>query len=102
MPKGYKSEVIQRIELVLARYGANANLGSYAARETIAKEIWNAVLQIINKPDAGDVLMYNPNNEFEEAKDRQVRKVKNLGNDIEYKFVSPHDPGDENNNTEEE
>jgi len=69
MPKGYKPEVVQRIELVLARYGSSANLGKYEERETIAEEIWQSVLQIMSKVSAEDCMM-------------------NEGDDIEYNYNS--------------
>ena len=46
MLKGYKSKVIERIKLVLARYGSSAQLGKPEEREVIANEIWKSVLQI--------------------------------------------------------
>jgi len=102
MQQEYKPEVVQRIELVLARYGSGANLGSSSARETIAKEIWSSVLQIINRPNAEDMIPDDMNNEFEEAKERQIRRLKDSINRLEklpYKVDvvhGPNDPGDEN------
>ena len=46
MLKGYKSKVIERIKLVLARYGSSAQLVKPEEREVIAIEIWKAILQI--------------------------------------------------------
>ena len=42
----YKLKVIQRIKLVLARYGSSAQLGKPEAREVIAEEIWKSIHQI--------------------------------------------------------
>mgnify|MGYP003148997334 FL=1 len=98
MQQKYKPEVVQRIELVLARYGSGANLGSSSARETIAKEIWSSVLQIINRPNAEDMIPDDMNNEFDEAKERQIRKLKEIDR-LPYKVDvvhGPNDPGDEN------
>ena len=69
MPKGYKPEVVQRIELVLARYGSSANLGKYEERETIAQEIWKSVLHSMTIVSAEDCMM-------------------NEGDDIEYNYNS--------------
>ena len=98
MQQKYKPEVVQRIELVLARYGSGANLGSSSARETIAKEIWSSVLQIINRPNAQDMIPDDTNNEF----DVLVTAFHSTSKEIDklpYKVDvvhGPNDPGDEN------
>ena len=66
-----KPETVNSIEIVLARYGNSLDLGKAADREKIATEIWDNLKIILNK-----------------------------GDDIEYKFVSPHDPGDEHQEEE--
>ena len=107
MPKGYKPEVVQRIELVLARYGSGANLGKYEERETIAEEIWKSVLQIMGKVSAedcmityvneGDDIEYNYNS-LNRNMDRYLALKKALKDD----YIQHNDPGDENDNSGEE
>jgi hypothetical protein len=103
MPKGYKPEVIQRIELVLARYGSSANLGKYEERETIAEEIWKSVLQIMGKVSAedcmityvneGDDIEYNYNS-FKRNMDRYLA-LKKATKDANEKVKQPGYFGDE-------
>ena len=107
MPKGYKPEVVQRIELVLARYGSGANLGKYEERETIAEEIWKSVLQIMVQVSAedcmityvneGDDIEYNYNS-LKRNMDRYLALKKSLKDD----YIQHNDPGDENDNFGEE
>jgi hypothetical protein len=104
MPKGYKPEVVQRIELVLARYGSSANLGKYEERETIAQEIWKSVLHsmtIVSAEDCmmneGDDIEYNYTN-LKQNMDRYLALKKALKDD----YIQYNDPGDENDNFGEE
>ena len=104
MPKVYKTEVVQRIELVLARYGSGAKLGKYEERETIAEELWKSVLQIMSKVSAEDCMMnegddieYNYNS-LKRNMDRYLALKKSLKDD----YIQYNDPGDENDNFGEE
>ena len=75
-----KPEAVNSIEIVLARYGNSLDLGKAADREKIATEIWANLIKLLNKSST-----YN---------------YVNKGDDIEYNFVSPHDPGDEHQEEE--
>ena len=75
-----KPEAVNSIEIVLARYGNSLDLGKAADREKVATEIWANLIKVINKSSAYDYV--------------------NKGDDIEYNFVSPHDPGDEHQEEE--
>jgi hypothetical protein len=43
MQKEYKLKVIEKIKLVLAKYGSSTNLGKYEDRDIIAQEIWESL-----------------------------------------------------------
>tara|TARA_R100000687_G_C6338524_1_gene113119 strand:- start:280 stop:516 length:237 start_codon:yes stop_codon:yes gene_type:complete len=75
-----KPEAVNSIEIVLARYGNSLDLGKAADREKVATEIWANLIKLLNKSST-----YN---------------YVNKGDDIEYNFVSPHDPGDEHQEEE--
>ena len=75
-----KPEAVNSIEIVLARYGNSLDLGKAADREKVATEIWANLIKLLNKSST-----YN---------------YVNKGDDIEYNYVSPHDPGDEHQEEE--
>ena len=80
-----KPEALNNIEIVLARYGNIIDLGKALEREKLATEIWASVIKVINRENN-----YN------------YQWLINEGVDIEYKFISPHDPGDEHHARDEE
>lgn len=80
-----KPEAVNNIEIVLARYGNSIDLGKALEREKLATEIWASVIKIINRENN-----YN------------YQGLINKGDDIEYNFISFHDPGDEHHAKEEE
>lgn len=43
MQKEYKLKAIEKIKLVLAKYGSSTNLGKYEDRDIIAQEIWESL-----------------------------------------------------------
>ena len=81
-----KPETVNSIEIVLARYGNSLDLGKALEREKLATEIWANLIKILNREDN-----YNY---------QSIPGVVNTGDDIEYNFVSPHDPGDEHQEEE--
>ena len=103
MLKGYKSKVIERIKLVLARYGSSAQLGKPEEREVIAIEIWKGILQIMGKVSAedcmityvneGDDIEYNYNS-FKRNMDRYLA-LKKATKDANEKVKQPGYFGDE-------
>ena len=80
-----KPEAVNNIEIVLARYGNSIDLGKALEREKLATEIWASVIKVINRENN-----YN------------YQGLINEGDDIEYNFISPHDPGDEHHARDEE
>ena len=81
-----KPETINSIEIVLARYGNSIDLGKALEREKLATEIWDNLIKVLNREGN-----YNY---------KGIPEVINTGDDIEYNFVSPHDPGDEHQEEE--
>ena len=80
-----KPEAVNNIEIVLARYGNSIDLGKALEREKLATEIWASVIKVINRENN-----YN------------YQGLINKGDDIEFNFISPHDPGDEHHARDEE
>ena len=80
-----KPEAVNNIEIVLARYGNSIDLGKALEREKLATEIWASVIKVINRENN-----YN------------YQGLINEGDDIEYNFISFHDPGDEHHARDEE
>ena len=80
-----KPEAVNNIEIVLARYGNSIDLGKALEREKLATEIWASVIKVINRENN-----YN------------YQGLINEVDDIEYKFISPNDPGDEHQARNEE
>ena len=81
-----KPETINNIEIVLARYGNSLDLGKALDREKLASEIWDSLVKVLNNKDN-----YNY---------QGIPEAINQGDDIEYNFISPHDPGDEHQEEE--
>ena len=83
-----KPETIHNIEIVLARYGNSFDLGKASDREKLATEIWDSLVTVLNREDN-----YNY---------QGIPEIINKGDDIEYKFISPNDPGDKHQARNEE